>query len=112
MPGSAACADELRASRKLHVAHAIAARRKREWRAGACGLVERPLQRAALILAAAGAQAELGGIDAERRDRCNWCGGARRRSRGADAGGRCGQDEEVAAIDVHGADSLTVPLQI
>ena len=98
-PRRAAHADQLRAARQLEAADAIIAGTEHQRHARARGLVDRGLQHVALVGAAAGAHAELRGIDAE--------GGKRRRTgrsgqgcdrRGASQGG---DGEKTTAIDFH-----------
>ena len=67
--GRAAHADELRIGGQLQIADAIAAGRDRERHAVAGGFVDGALERAALVVGAAGAQPELRGVNAERADR-------------------------------------------
>ena len=96
----------LRAGGKLHAADAIGAGRDGERAAAARGLVDGALQRAALVVGGARAQAELRGVDAERanggRAGAALRGDARRwRLR------RGVQSEQVATIGVHGGSFVT-----
>src|SRR3954469_17572333 len=96
------------AGRKLQVARAVNAWRDGERGARAGGFVDGALQRAALVVGAARAQAELAGVNAKRG---NWRRSRRRcpsrRNGDAGASGRGGQGEEMATIEVHGTRSNT-----
>jgi len=98
--GCAAHAAQLRTRRQLDVAHAIDAGRNGKRGPQARSLVDRALEHAALVVLAAWAQAEMGGIEPERADRGDRrraaCVGGCRRARG---GGR--ERKEMAAIDKH-----------
>jgi len=65
----AAYADKLRASRKPDATGAVNSWRKHERRARPCCLIDRALQRKALVVWRSGADAEVRRIEAESRDR-------------------------------------------
>jgi hypothetical protein len=93
-PGRPADAAEAGASCKLEVADTISAGRNCKRRTVARGLVKGALEDAGLVIGGAGAQSEMGRIDAERRGKRAGRRGARR-LRGYDrdqwSGGQCQQ---------------------
>src|ERR1051326_1040418 len=101
----------MRAGRKLKVAGAVNAGAERERHPRPRGAVDRLLQRAALVVRAAGAHAEMHGVDRDRGARPG--DGALRGERlGRDGGAGGGKSEKTTTIDTHaqlsGVESRTV----
>src|SRR5205807_7317968 len=93
------------AGRQLQIAGPVDAGRDRERRVGARGRIDGGLQHAALVLAAAGAQAEMRRVEPERSERRSGSGGEG--GRGGCAGRNSAEPEQMAAVDVHGMPPAT-----
>ena len=100
-PAGAAHADQLAAGRQSQQPGAVDPGRERERHLRARGVIDRALQVAGLVLGAAGANAVVRDVAAERA--CGLRGRRsvrRQRKRAGDAGGGC--SDQMTAVDVHG----------